>query len=691
VRAVHTGQVTAEGPTEQHGPDARQGNLDDLVTCLNAPSLVLSASDGQIGRRGVEGWMCADRRYLSTLSVTVDGSGPVGLRSDSPAAGVVTFRGMLPGSDESTASPAVLVDRRREQGHHELVETVTMRHESVGPRTLTLEVEAAVDFNAMAGVRTGRQPRRARPEVRVDGLRWSRDGDAVTLRCTPAADTVDVEQGVLTWARTPGPGEPFVVALRFHAEPRTRPLFDGVDVPPWEPLEVACPDPRLDRLVGHGLADLEGLLLADPADAEEDVFAAAGSPWFLTLFGRDSLWTARMLLPLGTDLAMSTLRVLARRQGRRRDPTTEEQPGGILHEVRPEPLALGRLKLPTTYYGTVDATPLFVTCCAEALQWGAEPAEVEALLPAVEACLRWLEERAQEDGFVRYVDATGHGLGNQGWKDAEDAIQWADGTLAEPPIALSEAQAYAYQAAVLGSDLLTRFDRPGAGHWQGWAADLANRFRAAFWVEDGAGPYPAIALDAHGRPVDSVASNMGHLLGTGLLSPGERELVAARIGGPELSSGFGLRTLTSRAAGYSPLSYHCGAVWPHDTAIAVTGLARDGFGAEAARLFQGLVRAASAFDFRLPELYAGDDGRDVEAPRPYPTACRPQAWAAAAPVAGLAALLGLRVDAADGTLTAAPVLPRSWLPLRVDGLRIGRRRWALVVDEDGGWSTESDG
>jgi glycogen debranching enzyme len=294
------------------------------------------------------------------------------------------------------------------------------------------------------------------------------------------------------------------------------------------------------------------------------------------------------------------------------------------------------------------------------------------------------------DGFVRYVDTTGTGLSNQGWKDSLDSIQWADGTLADPPIALSEVQAYAYQAAMLGADLLEAFDRPGTDTWRSWAKALAERFRESFWVEDAAGRFPAVALDGDGAPVDSVASNMGHLLGTGLLDDEEAALVAQRLASPQMRSGFGLRTLTADSPRFSRLSYHGGAVWPHDTAIAVAGLARQGFAEEAGSLFRGLVRAAPYFDFRLPELYGGDSAEEVSSPMPYPAACRPQAWAAAAPIAGLVALLGLDVDVPAGRVSARPMLPSVLLPLSVSGLRVGEHELSLEVDAGGRATVETD-
>jgi glycogen debranching enzyme len=270
---------------------------------------------------------------------------------------------------------------------------------------------------------------------------------------------------------------------------------------------------------------------------------------------------------------------------------------------------------------------------------------VRALLPNLRAALGWMRDSGDSDGdgLLEYIDTTGRGLANQGWKDSGDSVQWRDGTLADGPIALCEVQAYAHKAALDGAELLDAFGEPGSGEgdaWRSWAAALRDRFRDAFWIDDRAGAYPAIALDARKRPVDTVTSNIGHLLGTGLLNPEESALVARRLVSPELASGYGLRTLSTDSTGYWPLSYHGGSVWTHDTAIAISGLAADGFRAEAAELSEGLLRAAVAFDYRMPELYGGDPASAAPTPIPYPAACRPQAWSAAAAVAVWDALGG---------------------------------------------------
>jgi glycogen debranching enzyme len=354
------------------------------------------------------------------------------------------------------------------------------------------------------------------------------------------------------------------------------------------------------------------------------------------MFGRDALWAAAFMLPLDPGLALSTLRALARLQGRRADPDNAEQPGKIMHELRPGVLELPQqsITLPPLYYGTIDATPLWIVLLRDAWHAGVPGKEVRALLPALRAALAWMrDDGVGDDGFLRYIDESGRGLSNQGWKDSDDSIQWHDGRLAEGPIALCEVQGYAFAAALAGAELLESFGEDGADEWRAWAADLRRRFHAAFWVSHPDGDYPAVALDAHGARVDSVASNMGHLLGTGILDRGQAELIARRLLSPEMDSGFGLRTMSSADAGYWPLSYHGGSVWAHDTAIAVVGLAREGLRREARELADGLISAAVRFGYRMPELHAGDARRGTEAPVPYPAACRPQAWSAAAAVA----------------------------------------------------------
>jgi glycogen debranching enzyme len=471
--------------------------------------------------------------------------------------------------------------------------------------------------------------------VTIDGTtaRWAGSAVRVSLDAPGATIEPDGDSGIrITWPlEVPARGSAGI-AFDLTAHDDAAVVAAATGARPWRvPGEVR--DERLHRWLTRALDDLDALRLVTP-DAPADPFFAAGAPWFFTLFGRDAIWAARMLLPLGHEMAAGTLRTLARLQGTRDDPAAAEQPGKIPHELRRAAAAHSQgLTLPPLYYGTVDATPLWVCLLADARAAGLPLDEVRALRPNLEAALGWMRDHGDSDGdgLLEYVDTTGTGLSNQGWKDSGDSVQWRDGRLAEGPIALCEVQAYAYEAAMRGAALLDELGDDGEP-WRAWAARLAVRFREAFWVDDPAGAYPAIALDARKRPVDTVTSNLGHLLGTGLLSPDEAALVARRLVSPELDSGYGLRTMSTDSAGYWPLAYHGGSVWTHDTAIAITGLAREGFATEAAQLSEGLLRAAVAFGYRMPELHSGDPASEVPVPVPYPAACRPQAWSAAAAV-----------------------------------------------------------
>ena len=586
--------------------------LHDLVPVVAAPTMALSGPDGQIRRRGVQGVFHADVRVIAEAVLRLDGHEPDPLGHAPAGAGVIRFVGV--------AGPIRV--RRTRRVRPALVEE-EIEITSAEPVTTTVTVDLVRDHTPIAVVRSGDPSAFDTGPVTVTGdLTWP-------VRLVPG------ERVVLRWSAAIDDPEPLLLP-----GPRGR----------WAEPEVHAPDRRLDRLVRRSLDDLAALRLTTPAD-DGDTFLAAGAPWYLTLFGRDSLWAARMMLPLGTELAVETLRVLGRRQGVRTDPVTGEAPGKIMHELRRGQFVLaGGITLPPVYYGTIDATLLWISLLHDAWRWGHAPAEIEALLPGLEAALGWL---GGHDGFLAYVDASGTGLANQGWKDSADAVRFHDGRTAGPPIALAEVQGYAYRAALDGAALLDAFGRPGGDRWRAYAAALGEEFRAAFWVAGGR--YPALAVDAGGRPVDSLTSNIGHLLGTGMLTGAEEARVAAALVSEPLSGGYGLRTMSAADGGYDPLSYHCGSIWAHDTAIAAAGLAGAGFAAEAATLIDGLLGAAEAFDFRLPELYAGDARTDLSRPMPYPTACHPQAWSAAAAILVLRAWLGLDPDVPNGRVRLRPM------------------------------------
>jgi glycogen debranching enzyme len=666
------------------GSPIPQPFLHDLVTCVYAPTAVLSDADGQIRPGGVQGAFRHDRRVVSALWVDVDGHEPTAVGQRQPGADSAHFVSVVRHLGDPGADPTVRLERTRRAGGDGFDERVVLVNASRRGVSAEVRVRIAADLAVMDTVKHGESTTAARPDPAADGATWTDRGTQVRLHAGGGPDVVPTERDVaLRWQVSVPPGgwwstDLTLTAVRLGPEavgtfapaPRSRPV----------PATVTGP-PDLTRLISRGLADLTALTLADSREPG-DHFAAAGSPWFLTLFGRDSLWSARFTLPLGTDLARGTLGALSRRQGTRHDPDTGEAPGKIPHEVRslPQRATGGHL----VYYGTVDATALWVCLLHDAWRWGMPAGDVAQLLPSLRAALRWLvtDADADGDGFLEYVDHAGAGLANQGWKDSADSIQFVDGTIAAPPIALCEAQAYAYEAATHGADLLDAFDQPGGDELRSWAAALRARFREVFWVEDGRGRFPAIALEGAKRPVGVAASNIGHLLGTGLLSPAEAATVTARLAEPDLDCGYGLRTLSADAAGFNPLGYHIGTVWPHDTAITVLGMVREGQTAVARSLADALLRASPSFDHRLPELYAGTDARAGEAPLAYPAACRPQAWSAAAAVVLLQAALGLEADVPGGTLTIRPQFP-SWLPLSAPGLRVAGHPLSVAVDGGG--------
>ncbi len=666
------------------------------VLCVRGDALVMSSPNGDIVPGGDQGYYDRDTRFLNRLELRVDGRTPLHLAAVSTGGDSALFHACLPPTHHGEVDPSISLERQRVVDGG-LRDRVVLRNAAAAPVSLELTVRVGTDFASVQEVKHGK----LLDEVPVDDT-------AATLRMTDAAGTQwtrvhltggDTRDGELTTTVVvPGRGEHVVLIEADTSSshdgdevrwPRVRaPGGTGVASRATTRTTVDCSDRRLRRLVERGMRDLASLDQRDPEDLG-DRYAAAGSPWFLTLFGRDALWTAFMALPFDPELARGTLRVLARRQGTRHDPVSEEQPGRIVHEVRfGTPASRGGLL--ECSYGSIDATPLFVAVTHEAWRWGLDEEDLEALMPHVEAALDWMRDAGDVDGdgFLEYArhededEAHVRRLANQGWKDSGDGVRFADGTIARPPIALAEVQGYAYAAAMRGADLLDHTGRPGGDRWRRWAADLQRRFREAFWVEDALGPYPAIALDEHKRPVDGPASNMGHLLMTDLLDGAEVAHVARRLTHPSLDSGWGLRTLASTSGGFNPLSYHCGSVWPHDTAIAVWGLARTGRVDEALQLARGLAEAGPWFEYRLPELFAGFAAEDTITPVPYPAACRPQAWASASALLLLRALLVIEADVPHGALTLRPLAPLPCERISLTGLRVADG--TIDVDVDAG-------
>ena len=629
---------TAPGETTMSpSTKPKQPLLSEQTVVLRAPAQAWSEGSGAMGGNAVDGLYVSDVRIVSALDVTYDGVAGELIATESHSADTARFVSVLRTQDDDLPDPRIRAVHERAVHQDGATETITLSSTLTRAVTIDVVVTLASDLADMDAVKSGAHGEAVDIQLDDRTARWSRD--AVTASATAPGATMSAGTSLtLAWSlEVPAKG-----TARASWTVRASDS-SAVVIGAGTPADWATPPPsgddRLDRWLARALVDLDALRMSPAADPDA-VFLAAGAPWFFTLFGRDSIWAARLMLPLGGRLAADTLRVLASMQGTKNENETAEQPGKIMHELRRQALQIPSegVTLPPLYYGTVDATSLWVCLLYDAWEAGMPDAEAEALLPHLIAALEWMRDYgdADGDGLLEYIDTSGHGLTNQGWKDSGDSVQWRDGTLAEGPIALCEVQGYAYEAAMHGADLLEHFGRDGR-EWREWAATLRARFNENFWIEDAAGAYPAIALDVHKRPVDTVTSNMGHLLGTGLLDDQQSALVAARLVTPELASGYGLRTMSTDSAGYWPLSYHGGSVWAHDTAIAVRGLAIDGHEDAAAALTEGLLAAAQSFDYRMPELHSGDPATEFSRAIPYPAACRPQAWSAAAAVAVWAA------------------------------------------------------
>jgi glycogen debranching enzyme len=437
-----------------------------------------------------------------------------------------------------------------------------------------------------------------------------------------------------------------------------------------------------DQLLHRGLRDLRALY----TETDHGGILAAGIPWYVTVFGRDALITAHQLLMVTTTPARDALSVLARYQGTKVDPWRDEEPGKILHEIRRGELA-GAGRIPhTPYYGSVDATPLFVFLYAQYFRWTGDMDFAKQLLPNVNAALDWIDRYGDRDrdGFVEYSSASPRGLANQGWKDSIDSVVHPDGRLASGPIALAEVQGYVYMAKTRVADVFEAMgDFRTATRLREEAGDIQDRFNAEFWMPDE--QFFAAALDGDKNQVRTVMSNPGHCLYADIVDESKAEQVARRLLQPDMFSGWGIRTLSKSVVPYNPMSYHNGSVWPHDNALISAGLKRYGFAKAANRVVTAIFDAAVHADYmRLPELFCGFTRRTPNQPVGYPVACSPQAWAAGAPLLMLQAVLGVSALAHRNMLTVnKPHLP-PWLnQVELRNLRVGESTISLVFRREG--------
>jgi glycogen debranching enzyme len=640
------------------------------------------------------GLFVGDTRVLSGLHITVDGGPIEALGVAQETGSTATFAGR-PGAREDTRR--LLVIRRRSL-EPSLTEHLELRNHHREAVTCELRLEFAADFADLFAVKEGRARAHGHQTVEVKGrsIRFGWELGEVRRETVIKVDAADdagdttLDAGGVTWVTTvPGRSVTaidWVVSVAFGGEwvgrslgPLTA-LGSPASQMAWvqDAPEIDTDHGALARAFRQAIVGLGSLRLFDPLGRRLPV-VAAGAPWFMTLFGRDALWASWMALPADPTLGLGVLDALAELQGEDINARTEEEPGRIMHETRFEGANTLALEGGTTYYGSVDATPLFVCVLGELARWGLPEEHVRRLLPHADRALAWVEDYGDRDGdgYLEYQRATPHGLANQGWKDSWDAIRHRDGSIAEAPIALCEVQGYVYAAYRARAELAERFgDVQRAARWRRKAAALKQSFNDDFWIDELG--WFAIGLDRSKRPVGALASNMGHCMWAGIVDDDRAAEAVERLGAPAMWTGWGLRTLASTEVAYDPVSYHCGSVWPHDSAINIAGIARYGFREMTFNMVDGLLAAADRSDGRLPELFLGLSRDDVPSPVAYPTSCSPQAWSAASPLLLLRVLLGLAPDVPGGEVRIQPALPPTTSTLELRGLRLWDTRFDII-------------
>jgi len=625
-------------------------------------------------------------RFLSRLELTLGTRQPL-LLSSTISGDNVVFAADLTNPDVIKDGHPVLprgllhVFRSRVLFEGGCVERLRIANHALHPIEAPIAVHFDADFADIFEVRGTPRPRRGQrvPDLpgRTRGFRY-RGLDGVerrtSIQSTPAPDRTSDGSFLFRVQLEPHASTEIEIVITCEIGSETREVrhYDEalgrlkLRLVEWEAREcvVTGSNESLNRWIRRSLADLRMMITETP----HGPYPYAGIPWFSTPFGRDGIITALELLWAIPDVARGVLSFLAETQATTVSDVQDAQPGKILHEMRGgEMAALGEIPF-GRYYGSVDATPLFVMLAAAYYRRTADRAFIDRLWPHVLAALNWMERYgdADGDGFIEYARRSPTGLVHQGWKDSHDAIFHADGSLAQAPIALCEVQGYAY-AAWKGAAFLAsiRGDLNTAAQWEGRADRVRDRFEREFWCDD-LSTY-AIALDGDKRPCRVPTSNPGHCLFTGIADPARARRVADTLMAESSFSGWGIRTVAAGASRYNPMSYHDGSVWPHDNAIVASGLSRYGFTADAARVTSAIFDLSQAVDLnRLPELICGFHRRNQDFPTLYPVACAPQAWAAGAAYLLLASCLGLQVDAVERRVTFS----RAALPESVDWLRI---------------------
>jgi len=665
------------------------------VTLVEGSSFCISQANGDIQPEHPHGVFHDDTRILSRWNLRVNGQTLESLTASTTEPYRALFIGRVPRADGYADSP-LIVERVREVGAG-ILEEITVRNYSPAEAECEITLTVESDFADLFEVKEARVQRRWEESREADGdsLAISGAWEDVRKGIVVRTDGADVTEEAIRYramipprghwstrlsvvpAADAAPAASFVRHGGGEASPSDRRRGEWVAKIP----KLHMGNRSIERTLRRSYDDLGALRIEDPAHPER-IVVAAGAPWFMTLFGRDSLWASEMALAVDPSLALGTLKTLADRQGKVVDPMSEEEPGKILHEVRlgvSSGLSLGGKSV---YYGSVDATPQFVMAIASVSRWGFAKDTIAGLLPHADRALDWVRNYGDKDGdgFVEYERLNEQGLINQGWKDSWDGINFADGSLAEPPIALCEVQALVYSAYL--SRAWMAYDAGDvalASKLTAEAARLKKNFNEQFWMPERG--YYAVALDGKKQQVDACASNMGQCLWHGIVDEDKAPQIAARLLSPEMFSGWGVRTLASDMGAYNPASYHNGSVWPHDNAIIAAGLMRYGFVDEAQRIATALFEAADYTDGRLPELFCGFDRGQVAEPVPYPTACSPQAWAATSPIMLITSLMRYDAHVSRGGFWMDPALPESYGDLHITNAPMAGGRITIDITD----------
>jgi glycogen debranching enzyme len=675
------------------------------LTVLDGSTFCVCDERGDVdGLATASGFFASDTRFLSRSVLTLGGArlDPLSHDHSTPHLASFVLRNPLAGDLQPNE---LVIERERFVGDCMEERIVVQNH---GQRRVDIELglELAADFADIFVVKDlepgfGRPvdvklPPAKPPERAVDGTLVFSDGAFAGRTVVHLSESFDASDGVARFALSLEPGARWRLVVGVQAE------LDGVAplaaasfareldderrraAQSWTEWQGTAPVLRAgwDDLVhtwNRSLADLAALRMRVPELADGELLAA-GTPWFMTVFGRDTLVSSLQTLLLGPELAAGTLRVLAATQATTDDPERDAQPGKIIHELR-----RGKAALAWTdrYYGTVDATPLFLVLLSELWRWTDDPTLPLELEDAARRALDWIDgpADADRDGFVEYERRSSHGIRNQTWKDSEDSMAFRDGKLALAPIAPAEVQGYVYDAKLRIAEIAREVwcDEALAERLESDAAELRRRFDEAFWLEDRG--FYALGLDREKRPIDSLTSNLGHLLWSGIVPEPRRDAISDLLMGEALWSGWGVRTMAAGEGAYNPLVYHDGTVWPHDNSLVAWGLAQSGRPEDAARILRATVEAAAHFDYRLPEVFAGFARDDTPFPVVYPTASSPQAWAAATPVLLLQAVLRLVPDRAGRVLRSEASCVPDWLEgLSLTGVHAFGRRWRVRAE-----------